>query len=37
MCMERFSLLLSGLLQRLAVAAAVLAGLWGVYFWAVSL
>ena len=35
--MERFSLLLSGLLQRLAVAAAVLPVLWGVYFWAVSL
>lgn len=30
----KFSLLLSGLWQRLLLAAGVIALLWGVYFWA---
>lgn len=32
----KFSLLLTGLAQRLAFVALILAGLWGVYFWAVA-
>ena len=31
-----FSLLLASLSQRLAIAAAVLLVVWGVYFWAVA-
>lgn len=32
----RYSLLLTGLLQRLALAAAVMLLMWAVYFWATA-